>query len=288
MLPWLALSLLVGATAFQASAATVVHYRFESVNSLADSSTNHLDLTAENSAGAVAIPGVGQGSDFPGTILSQPNDQMARTFDGGSAATRRTFTTPDSPLLNFNSTLTVELFFDMDSGSTAPTNGNSDYLVSVFGNALVNQAFGLGIINDGGTYRPRAVFGNGASIQALTFSSLSIAAGVDYFLAMTYDNGEVDMYLTNLDTDSQQTQELTFTNYDLADSAVGLRIGGLSSSSGNVAGSVFSGYLDEVRLSDAVLSQSEFLIPEPGLSALLMVASLAAVAGLRRSHPSKR
>lgn len=284
------LALFLGLPSLDLGAATILYYRFEAGGDgpLSDSSGNNLDLTAQNSAGAVPIPGTGQGSDFPSTVLSQSNAQMARTLDGGSSTTRQTFITGDDPLLDFGSTITIEMLLNLDTGATVPGDGTSDYMVGLYGNATANQAFGVGIINDGGTLRPRAVFGDGSTINAQTFSSLSLSAGTDYFLAVTYSSGTTNAYLTDLSTNIQTTQQLSFTNYNLADSGVGLRIGGLSSSgAGNAAGSVFSGYLDEVRISDVALAPSQFLIPEPGTSALLAVAGLA-LAFVRRRAGSSR
>ncbi len=275
--------LLWAAMAAPSGGATVAHYRFEGASYLLDSSPNGLSLSAENSATNAVLPGSGPGATFPKTVQSATNEWMARTLDGGTAGTRRTFTAADNALFDFTSTLTVETFFNMDSGGTAPGNNTSDYMVSVYGNAAANQAFGVGIINDNGVFRPRVVFGNGTTNHVQTFSNLAVAAGADAFLAMTYSNGQTTVYLaTNLAGGALLSQTLMFSNFNLANAAVPLRIGGLSSATeANSAGSVFSGYLDEVRLSDVALAPELFLIPEPAAPVLFLGGAILVAAVLR-------
>ena len=244
-----------------AYSATVGYWRFESeVDFLEDSGPNNLDLTANGSPAPsyYALPGTGDGSDFPDPIplTSEANNGAA---DFTSTTSGANFSHVDDPLFAVQD-FTIEVMFNrahkdsrmlLASQYETGTDQRSWYL------AVVREELGnfimFGVCEAGGTsymYRHSAD-------EILSVGELDH----DYYVAVSFDVSDhesgIKFYIKDLTTDApMQMDEDDHTINTLHDSTADFVIG--ERIDGNHH---FSGIIDEVRLSDCVLSNDELLIP---------------------------
>jgi hypothetical protein len=259
-----------------AQASVIGYWRFEDSSSLGtDSGPNGLTLGITGSPASVTVgSGSGGGANFPNPVPAN-----GLTNEKGVALTgthHNHFWLEDSADLFVDTQVTAEIFFNQTTipGST-PTG-----LVGQWRDASNNRSWGLGIdIN----LNPRfATSSNGqaGTVIAQSATLLHIALNTDYYLAAAYNAGSVTFYLKDLSNPSNplQTQTVSGYNTTLHDSTDRFYVGLVA------WGSVpaLNGVMDEVRVSNTALGESQLLIiPEPG-TLVLAGLGLAYAAGRRR------
>ena len=226
-------------------AATVVHYRFEDSPGFTNDTagTRHL----ANSGGVqYTLPGSGQGSDFPNPVVGLgASNAKGADFDNVADVMETGNTSVDLLSSNF----TIEAFFNMDTatGGRRAIAAQWDvvatersWMFSVEGNSTLS----LYLSDDG-------------SGSSLIDSGLYVQLNDDYYAAASFDvNGDVVFYIKNL------TRGRVMTSRIVSCGLSSLNCDDRLSVSGTVADNNFVGVIDEVRLSDVVLSSSELLLPE--------------------------
>ncbi|MHC4442339.1 MAG: LamG-like jellyroll fold domain-containing protein [Planctomycetota bacterium] len=237
------------------AAATIHYWRFEDSPGFLADSAGLANLTASASAQQATLPATGRGSSF-------------RLLDFGNA---KAADLPQTDVLTASTSLagnfTIELFAHADS------------VGSNYGDTLAG--FGLGRFNNqiGWLFQIRSNFvltaseGNTASIID---SGIHGAPGKDYYAAVAFDlaGDQATFYVQNL-TDGGPLQVATVTHSLTTYNAIStFSIG--AAANGEMG---FDGLIDEVLLSDTVLSQEQLLvnhfIPEPGTLSLLALGGLA-------------
>lgn len=263
-----------------AHASTTAYWRFGDGSSfLADSSGNGYTLSTVDGKTAptqTAIPVSGAGSSFP-TSIPQTNASN-QYFANFQSATTTAYTTATN--LTHLSAFTVEMYTNKVVQSTS-----NQYLVSEYSSSEGNfRSYALGIggstSSGGGAIAANELYvllsesGTDTNIYA---SGLTIDAADDYYIAMSFDASNqasgLTFYVQNLtDNGPMQTVSLAHTITDLYESGQSFRVGGYQNNEGFVASSNrLQGIIDEVRLSDTVLAESQLLaIPEPSTTVLLI------------------
>lgn len=272
-------------------AATIAYWRFENGSPLADSGPNSLALTATGTApNTYALPvGSGQGQYFPATIpqTGQTNTAAAQGAGTFGSWLSSSYTVADAPAFAIGTAFTVEAFVNLTTGSTSitrtivgqgvnETNGSWDL-------AVTSDSSGLGARNL--IFQQRTGVGGWSPINV--DSNLQLNYGDDYYTAVSIDfaNSLATFYLKNLTTGSAlQTATAAVNNAGVYNSTNPLTIGMSGVTPTNPGTSPFSGLIDEVRLSNTNLAQSQLLIsvPEPASVALLAAAAGLALVVRRR------
>lgn len=257
-------------------AATVGYWRFENAaNFLEDSGPNNLDLTAGGSPAPYyfALPTTGDGSCFPDEIpeTGQANNGLAEFSSTGGVLSHA-----DSPLFEFGD-FTIEVLFHRFS-TAAHMNFIGQY------SSTDNQrgwAFGVRASSNDQFYLYHCESGSSSQYLATT---LEANDDDDYYAAVSYSaSGSVTFYLQNL-TDGTPLSATTYGHSygPLFNSTVDLTIGNMGNGS-----YPFAGVLDEIRLSNIALSESQLLVtpcsvPEPSMLALLFMATVSLLISRRR------
>ena len=232
-----------------ASAAVVGHWRFEDAPGfLADSSGNGLALaSASGYVTQVALPSAGAGQYFDDPIpLSGAGNAAAAGFDGSDW-----LTLGDQPELSLGA-LTVEAYINRSAGDTR-------HVIAGQYNGTDNQrSWALLVSEENDLWM--LLTPDGADYGSIHHRShLPIRPGVDYYVAASYDPADlesgVQFYVKNLETGVwlQSSSALHFEP-PLHDSTANLNIGGYGDGA-----RLFEGLIDEVRISDTALSDSELL-----------------------------
>jgi hypothetical protein len=247
---------------WSASAGTIGYWRFES-NVGADSSGAGRDLTADGVPVVEALPAF-----FPTKI---PRTGAANTsclrLDGASFLYRA-----HEPGFTVTTQLTVEVFFNnsvfLANNARAPLvakwnefgTGSRSWLLAVTG------------LTESGTTVQRLRFGiskNGTSTQGAATSLLANVGGADwvlqtnrdYYAAMVYNAGTVTCYLADLSAARVVLQSQVITTNvptSIFDSPTDVRIGAFAYPN-ETTFYRFNGRVDEVRVSDKALDESELL-----------------------------
>jgi len=256
-------------------AATVTHYRFEDGVFLDDSSGNSFNLSTNGTSPASADTDFGA-VDFPTTV---PQTGASNTGYADFTGTTNSLTAADNAAFTNPSSFTVEAFVSYTNNGAlqnvlaqwADGGGSSDRSFRFGINGADKINFGL---YDGGTSNFDSTF--------------SLESGDDYYIAATFSdtgaNASLTIYAQNLtDGGSLMSDSTTIAFGTLANSPLTLSIGAYDGTD-----KPFDGAIDEVRLSDTVLSTGELLVsvPEPSATASLLGAT-ALLSGLlrrRRSH----
>jgi len=247
-----------------ASASTVGHWRFEtSPGLLADSGGNGLTLSPQGTApAAYLVPASGPASAFP-SVIPQTGAANATAADLGTPGTGN-FARADGPsfaLTNF----TIEAFVHR---GLAPA--GTQYLVSQYDFTIGSQrSWGLGVA---GTSPPSGLSpgelflnlsGNGVN-GVVVGSGLIVGTGADFFVAASVEASNLSAGVTF------HLKDLT-TGGPLASSTRSNPVGTVFNSTGdfliggyNGGGNRWSGIIDEVRLSNAVLAPYQFLVTLSG------------------------
>lgn len=260
-----------------ASAATVAYYRFEdNLTNSANPGTG--DLTATGSVTTTSLAGSGATSDFFNPV-PQTGASNTQTASGFSGSENNGFSTGDFFDLSGNDAFTIEALFNASSTSNIQTIAAQWLTVSGGRSFYFN-------VRDGGQL---ALYASGDGNNAETYisntSGLQATAGKDYYAAAAFSTSGVSLYLQNL-TDggplSSQSFNVNLTN--VRNSGGDFTVGGFN----NNFNYAFSGSIDEVRLSDTKLSESELLtVPEPSSFLLALIAGGVGVLVLRRNRCGK-
>ncbi|WFB36343.1 hypothetical protein P3T73_01010 [Kiritimatiellota bacterium B12222] len=274
---------LVGLTAFlsTAQAATIGYWRFED-DVLTDSSGNGNTLSVITGATKEAIPVSGNGSEFSSPIpqTGDSNGSMASFNGSGSLSVADPFGA--SGLGSF----TAEAYINLGS-----TSSNTQYVMSQYDANNGDRSWGLGIADSNGTLSAGAnemyllVSPDGDNPTTLLPLGLTLTTGVDYYIAFSFDGStgtnDVTFYYQDLTNGGTLMSTIgSSTMNKVFDSSAKFRISGTGNT--NIGGK-FTGDIDEVKISDTVLSSSELLIaiPESSTLSLFSFAGLALVFGLR-------
>jgi len=250
------------ATAASLSAQTVAYWRFDDEEDIRlDSSGNGHDLTlspsstTSYSAGRLAKPASSNG------WLGAPDN---------AAFTMNAFTLElNLELSTHNGSLTFV------AGQWAGSNGARSYTMAL----SASREFGVILSSDGNT-------------AGQYYSGVTLETGVNYYLAVAVNTSATESErsitfhvkdLTNNTALQSISYESTISQTSLWNSNTGFGIGAQGTGG---AATVFSGYLDEIRLSAGVLSGGQLLvsgtIPEPSAFAALAGLAAAAFAGAHR------
>ncbi|MBN1393433.1 MAG: PEP-CTERM sorting domain-containing protein [Pirellulales bacterium] len=267
----LCVALLLSFCAAAVQAETVAHWRFEdSPGFLEDSGSNNMDLTiydgdsnSANDPTQYTLPETGAGAYFPNPIpqtgaTNLEGVTIIHNHDG--------LTGLDNGALSFTTGFTIEAFFNRDTLTDhrtvymqGYTSGSTDRNINV--ELRKEKRIRLSLSSDG-------------SALTTVYSDYNVYDDdYDYFLAVACDlsNHQVTFYLKNLTEDTalwSQTVDLGGTTaFSLHDSSANFYIGAFFGTANSTLNDVF----DEIRISDVVLPESQFLInvPEPSTLALL-------------------
>ncbi|MDR1283119.1 MAG: LamG domain-containing protein [Opitutaceae bacterium] len=290
MITALLAGLATAALTLTAAASTVGYWRFEDGAFTTDSSGNNLTLTNNNSTTAQALPDTGAGSNFlnPVPATNAANTQAAK-FANGSITN---FSLADTALLTVQD-FTIEAMINAGSFQAG---AGSRIIASQWGSDSKNLGWLLGVSGTSGA----SVGANKLILQisstgtdSLTFSSgITLSAGVDYYVAASLafndtlepTSATVTFYIQDLASPEAFLQIITTGPQSVTgiyNSTTTFRIGATTS----LGGGVWTGLIDEVRLSNTALGQSDLLIsniPEPHTAALGVGTLAAGVFLLRR------
>jgi len=277
-----AMGLAVGVAPFvpTASAAEIGFYQFEDSPGFLAGSGGTPALTASASSPTQVASPFGSIANLPAGAV--PNAEAA-SF---TASDNQSFAIPDASY----SSITAEAYIRPDSfGSGSTARG----IVS-HGGSTSTVAFALSITGTGSGLGARRLFvqtsANGSTLlnsvspYALTAdSNYYVAAVIQPGVAGSGADGSVTFYLQDLTAGTPlQTATVAATGLSaFFDPAAGFRIG---ANLGSGSQSPFDGIIDEVRISDTALTQSQLLIPEPATLGLIAPA----LAGLLIRRPRRR
>ncbi|MBC2603853.1 LamG-like jellyroll fold domain-containing protein [Puniceicoccus vermicola] len=292
LLPLLSISSILSFLPFAASGATVGYWRFENSSNVGeDSSGNGFDMTNNTAPADVDVISNASFTDFPNPV-PQTGAPNAQTGNFDSPATSY-LSIGDQAEFGFqNFTIESYVRLNSSSGSTTPS-----IIAGQFDSS--DAAWQFGTTGGGSGLGANRLFlqisqGASASFTKTLVSSgddFLLEIGKDYYVAasVNYSNPggvEATFYIQNLtdnETIAMSTDSDTYTS--LYNSSTDFTIG--ASYSNGSPSRYFAGWIDEVRLSDTALSQSELLsIPEPNHYGLLGSIAVLFVISLRRRKRS--
>ncbi len=256
-------------------AGTIGYYRFESGDVTGDSSGNGRTLTLAGASGSAPLsyllPSTGAGSAFSDPI---PQTGAANGYGiQGTGATQnfqKYYTLADTAI---GSALTVESYVNLSNTDNTTkiiasqgangTNGSWAFLATSEASGQGARRLLFQFASTAGTWGSNGL----DSIN----SGISLTVGHDYYVAVAVNFSDltasgVTFYVQDLTLGSAlQIVSKTHTVTTLYDSASAISIG-----VDGFGASTWQGTLDEVRLSDSQLSQSQLLIsvPEPATASL--------------------
>ncbi len=269
-----------------ADAATLGYWRFENGADVGEATIGPDVSVTGGAVSSIAIPGTGGGSDYfnPVPQTSASNTQMANF---GSSAGQLGVSIGASGLNA--TTFTVEALFTAGAGNSTYNN----YLVSSWQTAGNDRSWAVGLARPSGA-APGSTSNNelfvlhdddGSGTNVLGTGQI-ITRGEDYYVGIAFDQTTTTWtyYLKNLTTDSTLLSG-TISGAAIHDPGTdGLfqigRIGPETTTTNR-----WNGLIDEVRFSNAVLSESQLLVsvPEPASLALLGLGGMLMLPR-RRGH----
>ena len=275
---WMMVGLMVLACGGAASASVIGYWRFENSSSLGtDSGPNELDLTVFGTPGSVTVAsGTDPGANFPNPLPQNGlvNERGVELY----GSWQDHFYLENSSDLSVSTQVTAELFFNQSTtpGST-PTG-----LVGHWRGDPNQRSWALGVNSNLNPIFGTSANGDARTIQGAT--SLDIALNTDYYLAAVYNAGSVTFYLKDLTDESNPLQTQTVTGYHTALHSANHRfyVGGVAWDTDAFV--ALNGVMDEARMSNTALDESQLLIiPEPGTLLLMGLGlGLALAFGRRR------
>ncbi len=252
----------------QADTDTVGYWRFESeAGFLEDSGPNDLDLSITGSPAPThyALPETGYGENFSDPIpqTGQSNNGAA---DFSASSSGGYLAHPDDDLFELHD-FTFEVFFNRANNSVR------SFLGGQYDTGSSQRSWGFGV-RDSSVGNSMFLYAckSGATSQ-YTHSDFAIdELEHDYYAAVTFDESDTEtgltFYLKDLTAGTPLQVDVQGHNVStsLFNSSAEFAVGALAGGNYN-----FQGILDEARLSNGVVPQSELLIsvPEPGMIVLL-------------------
>ena len=241
---------------------TIAYYRFSSSELLNDSSGLGNHLTQNNTITQTAIPGAGDGSNFPTTLTGtgESNDQLI-TFN--TSANLAGFYAADSNSLGSIASrgqFTVECFLNIEMQSGAASPEDSRYIASQYATTGNQRSWSWQINTSEGF--TMFLSGDGASASTVSSTSVTISDNKDYYVAVSYDAATTTavFYWQNLtDGGTLQSETVVSGPTSLFDTTAELTVGYRLNSTKRWGD---SGYMDEVRISNTVLSSTQLLISQ--------------------------
>lgn len=258
------------------------YWRFEGDNLTAfrtDASGAGNHITSGDLSDQYTLPASGRGEDFSDPV-PQTGAANAKAYD---SAAGEYLVVPDSNSLGLTD-FTVEAFIRLDAYS----GGNNCPIVIHWNASTGNRSWQFAL---DATHRLKLLLSpNGAYSQTydVISATLTVALDTDYYVAASFDlsesgngNGGVTFYLKDL---SAWGASLLSDTQDHTLPALHRATGDMNI--GNSGPHLFDGLIDELRLSNTVLGESELLIaPEPGTLCLLAAGALALLRRSRRPRP---
>ena len=264
------LTMLVAVLALSASSAqadTVGYWRFEDTPGfLNDSSGNNLTLTNHSVTQCT--------SNFDNPIPETGATNLEAAYMGTSNNDGIYFSRSDP--MNVTS-FTVEAYVNKDVNSTGRQVIASQYRQVTDGRSWTFGAVGTGTDNNKLTVGWSRNGLGGGDYEELT-SNIVLTLDVDYFVAVSLDtsgtNAVAKFYAKNLSTGTWLAGSGTAVTGTLSgtlwNSSQNINIGTANDALSTSYG--WTGEIDEVRLSDTVLSQNDLLaVPEPATMTLLLL-----------------
>jgi hypothetical protein len=270
-------------TVVDVSSPTIGYWRFENPADIGlDSSGSGLELTNFGSSASVPLPDSLSGSPgalFAKTILLTGQTNMdALTLDGASYLARSGY-----PSFTVSTQFTAEAFFNL---SSAPTNKSiplvshwSDYNSQngwVF--ALREQTPGMGDLH----LRLSVSQNGGSQVISTNAQSWVLSTNKDYYAAARFNAGTITFYLADLSSTNPVVQSETIVSSitNVYNNSSDFRVGAYQSDWANSnTFNIFTGLMDEVRVSRVALRGSQLLLPAPlpGVPAILTATASNAV-----------
>jgi hypothetical protein len=277
--------LLAGLLASATADATVVGYwQFEDGAFLDDSSGNGNTLTNVGGMAQVAIPGSGNGSDFPTTI---PQTGASNGFIADFTATSGVSGFSDADNASYGSiatsgAFTIEAFINSGSGGGNPEDAR--YIAAQYDSGSSQRSWGFQVNQFDGMTLFLGDMGTFWDSPDTANNILSLNR--DYYVAVSFDIATDDAIfywqdLTGGGTLQSQTVSLAVNATSLGDPTLDFTIGHSAESTKRWDA---GGFIDSVRLSNEALAESELLVsvPEPSTVALMLGAAAGLLVMLRR------
>ncbi|RRJ97313.1 LamG domain-containing protein [Opitutaceae bacterium TAV4] len=305
ILPCIALLAAATLTSPALHAETIGYWRFEgdATTWLKDSSGHNLNLSPFTRSGQTdpnplparyTLPASGAGANFPRLIAENANvSAMQGTGANLSFNHRQLGVDISAHDDNLTSAFSFEAFVNLSSSHTTDSAVLAGQGVSLSSGA----SWALAITGSGSARGARNILFQintgggswGTSLQTLQ-SNLYLDLGKDYYIAVTADftdttSAGITIYLKDLSTPGAILQRASLTHTgSIASTAAALSIGAAEG-----GGSPWYGTIDEVRLSDVKLAESQLLIsqvqvPEPSASAFISAFVACALLIIMRRH----
>lgn len=271
-------------TAASLQAATVAYYRFETPDmepaTFADSGDVAPSVPLDNDGGMVLDASA---QNFPSTIpqTGASNGRVLSFFGSDDIeGTDAKFQV---------SSFTIEGYFSFNN-----TGASTQYFASRWRGSDGNRSFGIGIADNNGTGSASAntlfaiLSEDGDSTTVVASGLPELATDTVYYFGMSYADAttgnDTVFYLQDITNGGALLSNNVDSGIDTNNVGTNseFRLGGISSDDGGSPSNTLGGRLDEIRLSNVVLSESELLaVPEPG-STVLLLGTLGLLAVRRR------
>ncbi len=273
--PFVALSILA-CVAVPVSADTIAWWRFEegTANARAAGTGGIFDLSGSYLNGTAFY-------DPMYRVSPVPDSSLGLEFTGGSSGSQRIFV-PDNPTLYLTKSLTLEAFVRYDGIPTPETLASQIVFRGDSRDAL--DPYTLAIANDGRLFLDISSLTQ--RVQLHTPTAIPIGKYLHVAGSLNDATGEMKLFVNGVEVASQITAVRPFAELTGPDPGIG--IGNVQSDNSKQA---FGGIIDEVRISNAALTPSQFLnggsvadipVPEPGLSVLRGMIPLPSPVVVRR------
>lgn len=259
-------------------AATLGYWRMENSSDLGlDSSGNNLNMTNSGPVGSYNLPATGVGSAFFDPI---PQTGAANIRAGQFNLGESDHLSIADPFSSAYVDLTIESMINL---TTAGATTEVRPIASQWSASSTNHSWQLGITGNTSGLGARnlilqvATSGTGGTVVNLD-SDFQLSLSNDYYIAASLDftgsNLAVTFYVQNLTGGgSLQSNVVQTTLSGLYNSTAPLYIGRGGSTTGSNL--FFNGTIDEVRISDTALTQSQLLaVPEPSATLLVLLGGL--------------